>query len=188
MKNGNNRSIGNNHTITEEVCPICGGLGLVARDVPLDHPDFGKVFPCVCQADKVKARRTDNLRKLSNLGAYADKTFNTFQIDHTRLVSPRDDYLRTVFPHGDRIQGFTKDQQGHVNAAAESAYRYAQNPQGWLLLKGPYGTGKSHLAAAIGNYCLEKGVSVVFITAADLLDYLRTTYAPSSEVGYDERF
>ena len=41
----------------QEVCPICGGLGAVVADVPVGDPNFGKAFPCVCQADKIKARR-----------------------------------------------------------------------------------------------------------------------------------
>jgi len=27
-------------------CPLCGGIGLVEPDVPVDHPDFGKAQPC----------------------------------------------------------------------------------------------------------------------------------------------
>src|SRR5579859_5106266 len=186
MSNGSN---GKNHAIKdkEEVCPICGGLGLVTRDVPVDHPDFGKAFPCVCQADKVKARRTENLRKVSNLGAYAEKTFSTFQIDHSLLGADQRD-VREVFPHNSDSEAFTEDQRRYVNIAAERAFRYAENPQGWLLMRGTYGTGKTHLAAAIANYRLERGESVVFITAPDLLDHLRATYGPSSEVAYDERF
>src|SRR5258707_11529541 len=184
MSNGSNGKI---QVIKEEVCPICGGLGLVTRDVPLDHPDFGKAFPCVCQADKVKARRTDNLRKVSNLEAYADKPFSTFQVDHS-LLSADQRNLRQAFPPNSESESFTEDQRRYVNIAAERAYRYAENPRGWLLLRGSYGTGKTHLAAAIANYRLDLGEPVLFITAPDLLDYLRSTYGPSSEIGYDERF
>jgi DNA replication protein DnaC len=27
-------------------CPICGGIGWIRQDLPLDHPDFGKLKPC----------------------------------------------------------------------------------------------------------------------------------------------
>ena len=56
------------------------------------------------------------------------------------------------------------------------------------MLEGPYGCGKTHLAAAIGNQRLAHGDMVLFITTPDLLDHLRSTYGPSSEIGYDEMF
>ncbi len=169
------------------VCTICGGIGLVTKDVPVEHPDFGKAFPCVCQADKVKSRRAENLRKVSNLGAFADKIFSTFQIDYA-LLSEDQQYMREAFPDISDGRNLTEEQQRYVNIAAERAHRYAENPRGWLLFRGSYGTGKTHLAAAIANRRLELNEPVLFITAPDLLDYLRSTYGPTSEIGYDERF
>lgn len=65
---------------------------------------------------------------------------------------------------------------------------FAENPKGWLVLSGPSGCGKTHLAAAIANYRLQKGHPVFFVTVPDLLDHLRTTFSPSSDVTYDELF
>jgi DNA replication protein DnaC len=53
---------------------------------------------------------------------------------------------------------------------------------------GGNGSGKTHLAAAIANHCLEQDRVVLFTTAADLLDHLRSTFAPTSTVHYDQRF
>jgi len=30
-------------------CKICGGLGFVRQDLPVEHPDFGKMKICVCR-------------------------------------------------------------------------------------------------------------------------------------------
>ncbi len=169
------------------VCEICGGLGLITLDVPVGHPDFGKAFPCVCQADKLKARKAEQLRNLSNLGAYGDKTFGTFEIDHS-LVEEHERYLCEIFPNISARHNLTEDQRRHVKIAAEQALRYADDPQGWLLLQGTYGTGKTHLAVAIANRRLELGEPVLFITVPDLLDHLRATFGPSSEVAFDQRF
>ena len=38
-----------------------------------------------------------------------------------------------------------------MQMAKEAAEAFASNPQGWLLLEGGYGCGKTHLAAAIAN-------------------------------------
>ena len=65
---------------------------------------------------------------------------------------------------------------------------YAENPTGWLILRGGYGCGKTHLAAAVANYRLNEGQSVLFVNTPDLLDHLRASYAPNAVQGYDQRF
>ena len=42
--------------------------------------------------------------------------------------------------------------------------------------------------SAIGNYRLAAGEPVLFQVVPDLLDHLRSAYAPGSEAGYDELF
>jgi DNA replication protein DnaC len=68
------------------------------------------------------------------------------------------------------------------------AQQFAAHPDGWLVIMGGYGTGKTHLAAAIGNYRLAEGEPALFMVVPDLLDHLRSAYAPGSELGYDELF
>jgi DNA replication protein DnaC len=57
-----------------------------------------------------------------------------------------------------------------------------------LTIAGECGNGKTHLAAAIVNALLNRGVPVMFHTAPTLLDYLRATFAPDSGVSFDDRF
>lgn len=84
--------------------------------------------------------------------------------------------------------GLAPERQKNLQRAYDIAFQYAQNPQGWILLKGGFGAGKTHLAAAIANYRLQIGQPALFIVVPDLLDYLRATYSPNSAVTYDERF
>src|SRR5689334_3739523 len=58
---------------------ICGGLGYVRYDLPVDHPQFGQLFRC--PNGTADPQRVDRLRKLGNLDAFADKTFETFTTD-----------------------------------------------------------------------------------------------------------
>lgn len=57
-----------------------------------------------------------------------------------------------------------------------------------MIFMGRNGCGKTHLAAAIGNYRLQKGEPVLFVFVPDFLDHLRSTFIPDSKVTYDELF
>ncbi|MBQ2634033.1 MAG: ATP-binding protein [Oscillospiraceae bacterium] len=46
-----------------------------------------------------------------------------------------------------------------------------------LILIGGYGTGKTHLAAAIANQLLQSGTAVICVTMIDLLGRIRETYS-----------
>jgi len=128
----------------DRVCPICKGAERLRIDVPYDDPSFGKSILCSCLEDRQKILRQQQLRQAADIDAFRDCTFKTF--DH-------------------RIPG--------VQKAVRISLAYALHPQGWLLLVGPCGCGKTHLAAAIANQCLENGIAVFFTTAPDLLDTLR---------------
>lgn len=156
----------------DEVCSLCGqrslcgGLGYVRYDLPVEHPDFGKLFRCPNNRF-VDPERREKLRKLGNLDAFTDKTFESFRVDLPML---------------------TPTQRQSLETALIIARNYAQNPDGWLLLEGTYGCGKTHLAAAVGNARLDYEDAVLFITTPDLLDHLRNTYGPASDLNYDEMF
>jgi DNA replication protein DnaC len=82
----------------------------------------------------------------------------------------------------------SEKQRSSLEAALEGSRNYAQYPDGWLLLTGPIGCGKTHLAVSIANHRLKHGMPVFFAVVPDLLDHLRSTFAPDSPVSYDEVF
>jgi DNA replication protein DnaC len=103
---------------------------------------------------------------LSSLSLHADQTFDSFSLREDELNTKMVDNLRR---------------------ALARAREYAENPNGWLLLTGGYGCGKTHLAAAIANERVNQGQPALFVVVPDLLDHLRATYAPNSIVSYDKR-
>ncbi len=81
-----------------------------------------------------------------------------------------------------------RDRAINLHRAFDTCVAYAQDPEGWLLLTGAYGCGKTHLAAAIANFRVAEGYTAVFMTVPDLLDHLRAAFSPNSETAYDELF
>ncbi len=72
--------------------------------------------------------------------------------------------------------------------AWQAARSFASRPEGWLLLTGPRGCGKTHLAIAIAGECAGQGLSVFRAFVPDLMDHLRGTFSPDSPISYDELF
>jgi DNA replication protein DnaC len=68
------------------------------------------------------------------------------------------------------------------------ARNFSEEPENWLVFTGLPGTGKTHLAAAIANVLLARGEGVCLVTVPDLLDYLRTAFAPDSRFRYERLF
>jgi DNA replication protein DnaC len=153
--------------VEEGVCPLCRGAGFVRREVPLDHPDFGRAFPCRCVLDEREEERLARLERYSNLGPLTRLTFANL-MSSGRSTDPRS--------------------QERFAKAVAAAQQFAEEASGWLVLCGPSGCGKTHLAAAIANACIERGYPAFFVGVPDLLDHLRAAYRPGSEVSYDELF
>ncbi|MCA9858453.1 MAG: ATP-binding protein [Thermomicrobiales bacterium] len=124
-------------------------------------PKFGKLFPCVCTAERQQAKLSRELSSLSQLDSLRHLTFESF-----------DPSMR----------------------GTESAFRiareYARATDGWLVLHGAVGVGKTHLAAAVANAYAARNAqaAVYFRVVPDLLDQLRATFDPENGVAYDERF
>jgi DNA replication protein DnaC len=69
--------------------------------------------------------------------------------------------------------------------SAALAY-FSQNGGVQLALSGPPGTGKTNLAAAIANTANALGAQIFLLLVDRILNHLRTTYAPQSEVRAEE--
>ena len=147
------------------LCPLCEGARFVRVTSDPEDPRFGRPVPCECATREDPAERRSRLVRYSRIGALARLTFNT-------LVK----------------RGRTNDPglQARYAEATAIAERFASNPEGWLVLTGPHGAGKTHIAAAIVNRVIERGNAAMFLTVADLLDHLRSSYGEDAEVEYDE--
>lgn len=150
----------------EKLCPICGGIGYVRRELPLDHPDFGLLEVCSCQKQAVQQASIQRLYQVSNLDAFKQMSFENFSLSG-------------------REKG--KMINKTLEAAFNTAQNYAHHLNGWLLLMGSYGCGKTHLAAAIANQVIALGIQTLFLTVPDLLDWLRYSYG-AEDTTFEQRF
>lgn len=140
-------------------CPRCRGAGYYLFAVDVYHPLFGKLQTCECQAQQQQERQRQRLRERSGLQPFARKTFDQFD---------------------SAIAG--------IGPAFAAATQFALAPSGFLVLVGPVGCGKTHLAQAVGNVLQDRGADVVFTTAPDALRMLRATFEKTSEVKFDQQF
>lgn len=151
-------------------CPHCGGAGYVRYDVPMGDPRFGRLEACVCRAADIAEGARTRLFELSRLDRLSHLTFENFE------------------SRGNKNAKFMTPQDVHsLEAAKETAENFARSPQGWLLIEGGYGCGKTHLAAAIANFAVSMGTPTLFITVPDLLDTLRFAYS-DPETTFEARF
>ena len=151
----------------DPTCEICSGVGYLRRDLPVGHPEFGQIQICTCRAGQLKQQARDDLYKLSYLEELSHLTFDNFE------------------PRGQI--GLGPAQAESLERAFNHAHQFAGNLEGWLLLQGHYGCGKTHLAAAVANFVVDIGIPTLFLTVPDLLDSLRFSYN-NPKSSFEERF
>lgn len=122
---------------------------------------------CTCRHGQISQQAHRRLYALSNLDELRHLTFENFQPRGRLALSP--------------------SQAQSLEAAYNSSRRFAETLEGWLLIEGPFGCGKTHLAAAIANFAVGVGVPTLFLTVPDLLDSLRFAY-DDPQASFEERF
>ena len=169
-----------------------------------DEPPEG--FPAPCCGHWIAPRSLDLLRfgwvtwdlcphmqECVDLAAWAEDIERAERDRHAALAEQaaaeerrrkaRQAWLDTLFPWGPRAQRNTWATY-HPRTARQAAIRdtlraYAEawdGPErGWYLM-GPVGTGKSHLAHAVGNTLRAQGIPVLVASVPLWLDRLRAAY------------
>ena len=148
-------------------CDICDDRRWFVVAPSEDSPASARtVVPCECQERVWGVTSSDRIRQYSDLGPLERLTFDTIEL------GTRDTY----------------SDPSSFRQAYHAAQRFATDRQGWLVLCGPSGTGKTHLAAAVGNALVENGQPVRFVSVPDLLDHLRSAFDPAVGAQYDQIF
>lgn len=154
-------------TSAEIHCDICDDKRWFVVAPNEDSPAPARtVVPCQCQERVWGVTSSDRIRQYSDLGPLERLTFDTIEL------GTRDTY----------------SDPASFREAYHAVQRFVTDRQGWLVLSGPSGTGKTHLAAAVGNALVEAGQPVRFVSVPDLLDHLRSAFDPAVGAQYDQIF
>lgn len=151
-------------TEQEYNCTRCKDRGYLRANVPYGDPMFGKLVECVCKRADQKVHTQQKLLSMSGIirySRYRDASFATFNR---------------------KVPGKT------VKSAYANAKTFADEPEGWLVLVGPCGCGKTHLAVSIAKERLAAGDTVLVQTVPDLLDHLRDAFDPGANTTYNALF
>ncbi|MDE2688504.1 MAG: ATP-binding protein [Chloroflexota bacterium] len=145
------------------LCPKCNGRGWYTPNVPIDDPRFGSIVRCECQAEIAQRDKLRGLRLYSNIGALERLKFSALD-----------------------MQLPLEENRACFAAAVEEAMTFAAKPSGWLVVCGPPGSGKTHIAAAIANSLVESGQVALYMPVASLLDSLRPHYGAENDLSYSQ--
>ena len=139
----------------EPWCDRCRNIRWLVQTDPDGPPGQNKLVPCPA-CGVVAKRAIARFKRYSSLNGRAQRQkFNNFS-----------------------LEGSAREATEAFNAAL----LFAKDPQGWLVLCGPNGNGKSHLAAAIANYLMnEKAIPTLFLTVPDFLESLRETFRSNGD-------
>ena len=131
------------------------------RDVPIGHQQFGMAIPCRCKREEIKAKRAKLLAERSGLSKaeFSEYRFDNFDPQRIRAASGSNEIAR-----------------GELALIKKMCQNYAANPDGWIVLCGDVGNGKTHLATAIAIECMEKNMSVYCASVPILLDMLKAGF------------
>ena len=128
---------------------MCLGNGWVYRAADPGNSLFGQAIPCPIHCDAEAGKR----RLLAMSGLIGNQSQADFDLKWHRVMQPAVETTKAA-----------------ANAAP---------PAGFILLVGPNGCGKSHLAAAAVNAARGAGWPAIWMETEKLLDAVRSTFGRS---------
>ena len=188
--------------VSASPCLICHDTGFVHPILPSGKPDYSRTIPCRCAHDRLVREQIENphgsfpgYHWAPEFELQKSMTFDNFELDKAfagslenlknRLSEEKLEELKearmTLWEYRELLRE-------NLKLAYRSAQDFAKSPENWLIFMGQNGCGKTHLAAAIVNYCYQHQQPALFVVVPDLLDHLRSTFNPESKVSYDQIF
>ncbi len=134
-------------------CPTCGTID--PREI---KPGIYLRRPCSCEVRARERREVETLRTQLQ-ATQAAQTFAWVGSEWADMNLEQ--------------QTFVSFERGRQPKAFDQAQTFAQAAQGTLALTGSYGTGKTHLLAAIANAHRQAGRSSLYVSAVTLFEIIQ---------------
>ena len=129
------------------------------RGFPVSENGLGKIVRCPCKTGEDRKRRQRYLERIDGLKPQERRLrFDAIQINE------------------------------HIRPAATAILEALQRGAGMVTLTGAPGRGKATLLICAVNHAREEGRTAVYATMTEILDYLRSAYAPDSRLSFDARW
>jgi DNA replication protein DnaC len=172
-----------------DVCPTCKGAGALSRNLPVDHPDYGRAVRCPdCQgAGNPEEARNRAIRRQREI----DKLFSDVGIK----VSERHQHFTWTHFEKDHLGELIEGKQIAISLARRWAtgeridYRgygdpflftmpttFEFSPSNSLVVQGITGTGKTSLAYVAFRDRLERGEVCLLVEFYALIDAIQSQY------------
>lgn len=142
-------------------CPYCHGVGYLRRDLPITDPEFGKVIPCDCW----KAQREE--REQARVAAELAQVDTMSEAEHTIMLAD-----------------IKADGRAHTKKMLTAARSFVAHPFSFLTVWGGPGNAKTTLLQAVINELVAKKHRAVYITAFDLMGYIRQAFTQEVDRGF----
>lgn len=140
---------------TESDCPKCGGTGWII----VERANVSGAEPCDCRL-RGRAERLEHEAQIPPL--YRDKSFDNFRVPGAENPIARRELTTVLLA----VQNFVRN--------------FPDESRPGLLLVGPPGAGKTHLAVAALHKILEKGFECLFCNYQNLLNSIRSGFDQNS--------
>lgn len=156
-------------------CEFCNNTGYIIKDVPHQHPDFGRAVPCPkCDIGK-------NLQRM-----ILERRFKSSGLPTRYQLFSFESFMALPAPA----------QDGKLEAY-EAAYQFASHPyqqvkidgisRNSLVFYGILGTGKTGLASCAFNSLQARGCEVLYMRVDDVMVSLRDTWRGGADESEAER-
>lgn len=157
-------------------CVVCGDMGMIVLDVPVDDPRFGKPIPCPAGCATVLRQQNDLaarlLRRSQLPEEYQACSFVAFDALPAEYRRGKEDARRAA-------QYFVDAAPGHYVDAGwlmPSLKHLAGEKRNWLIFSGLHGLGKTGMAASITNHLIAQGWPVLYIRLQDAYQAIQRRY------------
>lgn len=159
-------------------CDACQDMGVIRYNVPIHHPLFGKLVPCPDCAKGQLAQMGLWKRRLKEIGlppSYSTLSFESFDLLPAKLRSGKMQARIAAELFATTEGCWVQESQTYIRANREYP-KSEDTVRNWLVFQGPFGCGKTGLAAAAVNALMAYERPVLYMRVLDMIENVQSSY------------